>query len=270
MTILYAKVIETKFITSPSGQIKPRVLVKTSDGEKREVSFYNFNNVYNNNIVPGTELEFEDNFLFSSLRKVTPRIDATNDELVYLLDLVQKCPTCGAVAKRYKLNYWCENIDCPASKPHRAHLLLKYSPILTIYNKKQIVTKLKDHQFDLSDLLDPDNINKYFDELCDRRIKFRVNEIPLMKVFYIDALLKWDIDNMLCCFDARISKPTAHVLSQQGRVSLEVVSKYKVKDMCDLGIKKLDASKIFTMMELDYNKKLMDKILNIERKIKHS
>lgn len=269
MTILYAKVIETKFVTSPSGQIKPRVLVKTSDGEKREVSFYNFNNVYNNNILPGTELEFEDNFLFSSLRKVTPRIGATTDELVCLLDLVQKCPTCGAVAKRYKLNYWCENEYCPASKPHRAQLLLKYSPILTIYNKKRIIEKIKDPQFNLSDLLDPDNIDKYFDELCDRRIKFRVNEIPLMKVFYIDALLKWDIDNMLCCFDARISKATAHVLSQQGRVSLEVVSKYRVKDMYDLGIKKLEASKITTMLQLEYNKKLMDKILDIERKLKN-
>lgn len=267
MTILNARVISVKFITSPSGQIKPRVLVKTdNDTQEREIAFNNFFNLYDKVIIAGTQLEFKDRYQFSSLIKATPNTINIEDKRTLLLDLIKKCSACGHETSRYKLNYWCTNLECPSSKNNRVQLILKYSPILKIYDRRRLVSFIKrNSNVSILDFIGPEKIDKYLLTLGNRRLLKEHQNIETIKRFYMKELRNWSVIDKLCCLDARIKQPVAKILSQEGRVNLGIIVKYVPKDMFDLGIKRAEASKIHQHLRLEYNKSVINEILRIEK-----
>lgn len=266
MTILTAKVTSVKFVTIPSGQIKPRVFViSNDDGKERVIPFNNFTKIYDNVIIAGTELEFKDKYQCRSLIQAKPPTTDYEKMRTLLLNLVKECSICNHATSQYKSNYWCTNIECSASRNNRLQLILKYSPILSVYNKRKLVTYLKTNLVvSVLEFLDPNNLNKYLLSLGERRVIREIQNIEKIKHFYIEKLRNWSTIDKLCCLDARIKHPIAKILSQDGRVTLNIINKYLPKDIIDLGVKRLEAVKIHQQLHLKYNKKVISEIMRVE------
>lgn len=265
MNMIRAEVMNVKPFTSPSGQVKPVVDLKIDNAENKSISFINYNQIITNRIVAGTVLYFKDEIRPACIDSVIHPQHMSSFDLKNecIRCIPEKCPSCGSTIVKYKRNYWCQNPDCLATKEPRLKRILRYSPAYHFYNGRKVIQYARRNSgVSNSDFFNPDKISDLLPLLKESWLKYNPNTI---RNAMIDSIASWSTADKLLCLESRIGEATVKKLVQDESIGIDIINRYTIRDMMAVGITQREASKIRTLIDLDYNQELIKDMLESNR-----